>query len=103
MLPSTSAAMLPRMIACTAATAARSGSFSPMRRATVAAAPMATPMASAYTMNISDSVSPTVATASAPRRPTKKMSATANTDSISISSTIGTASSTTARPIGACV
>ena len=54
-------------------------------------------------MNISDSVSPTVATASAPSRPTKKMSATANTDSISISSTIGTASRITARPIGASV
>src|SRR5471032_176028 len=48
---------------------------------------------------ISDSVMPTVATASAPRRPTKKTSATANTDSISISSTIGMASSITARPM----
>jgi hypothetical protein len=46
---------------------------------------------------------PTVATASAPRRPTKKMSTTANTDSIIISRTIGTERSTTARPIGASV
>src|SRR5476649_2560643 len=50
-------------------------------------------------MVISDSVMPTVATASAPRRPTKKTSAMANTDSISISSTIGMASSSTARPM----
>ena len=69
----------------------------------LAAAPIATPIARAYTTNISDSVSPTVATASAPSRPTKKMSATANTDSISISSTIGTDSRITARPIGASV
>ena len=44
-----------------------------------------------------------MATALAPSRPTKKMSTTANTDSISISRTIGTASSTTARPMGASV
>src|SRR6266480_48129 len=47
-----------------------------------------------------DSVSPTVATASGPTWPTQKMSTTANTDSISISSTIGTASRMMARPIG---
>jgi hypothetical protein len=52
---------------------------------------------------ISDSVMPTVATAAAPRRPTKKMSTTMNTDSMSISSTIGTASRMTARPMGASV
>ena len=46
---------------------------------------------------------PTVAMASAPSRPTKKMSAMANTDSISISRTIGIARSTTARPTGASV
>jgi hypothetical protein len=39
-----------------------------------------------------DSVSATVATASAPSLDTQKMSATANTDSITISSTMGTAS-----------
>jgi hypothetical protein len=52
---------------------------------------------------INDSVMPTVATAAAPSRPTKKMSVTANTDSIIISRTIGTASRTTARPIGPSV
>jgi hypothetical protein len=52
---------------------------------------------------IRDSVIPTVAIASAPSLPTKKTSATANTDSMSISSTIGTANNTTAWPIGACV
>jgi hypothetical protein len=46
---------------------------------------------------------PTVATASAPSRPTKNTSATANTDSISISRTIGNESRITARPIGASV
>jgi hypothetical protein len=52
---------------------------------------------------ISDSVIPTVAMASAPKRPTKKTSATAKTDSITISRTIGTASNTTALPMGASV
>src|SRR5262245_2090928 len=54
-------------------------------------------------MVISDSVIPTVAMASGPRRPTKKTSATAKTDSMNISRTIGTASNTTALPIGASV
>ena len=40
-----------------------------------------------------------MATASGPSRPTKKTSTTANSDCIDISSTIGIASSTTARPI----
>ena len=49
-------------------------------------------------------MTPTVEMASVrPSRPTKKMSATANTDSISISSTIGTASRSTARPMGTLV
>ena len=48
---------------------------------------------------IIDSVRPTVATASAPRRETKKTSTTANTDSSTSSRTIGIASSTIARPI----
>ena len=52
---------------------------------------------------IIDSVSPTVATASAPRCETQKTSATAKIDSIAISRTIGTASRITARPIGAVV
>ena len=50
-----------------------------------------------------DSVIPTVATASAPSRDTQKTSTTANTDSSTISSTIGTASRMTARPIGPSV
>ena len=45
-----------------------------------------------------DSVSATVAIASGPSFDTQKMSATAKTDSITISSTIGTASSRIARP-----
>jgi len=49
------------------------------------------------------SVSPTVATAAAPSRETKKTSETAKTDSMIISSTIGTASSRIARPIGPSV
>jgi hypothetical protein len=48
----------------------------------------------------SDSVRPTVATASAPRRATKNTSVTAKTLSIAISSTIGTASNRIDRPIG---
>src|SRR5262245_11714081 len=54
-------------------------------------------------MVIIASVSPTVATASAPSRPTKKTSTTANTDSSASSRTIGTASSRIARPIGPSV
>ena len=50
-------------------------------------------------MVITASVRPTVATASVPRRATNHMSVTANTDSMSISSTMGTASSRTARPM----
>ena len=50
-----------------------------------------------------DSVMATVATASAPRRDTKKMSTTAKSDSIDISSTIGIASNSTARPTGPSV
>src|SRR6185503_3236624 len=47
-----------------------------------------------------DSVSVTVAIASGPSFDTQKMSATANTDSITISRTIGTARSRIARPSG---
>src|SRR3954463_11702443 len=50
-----------------------------------------------------DSVRPTVATASEPSLDTQKMSTTANSDSIDISSTIGTARRITARPTGTCV
>src|SRR5881296_1504055 len=48
----------------------------------------------------SDSVSPTVAWAAGPTRPTQYTSHTANTDSMIISATMGTASSTIARPSG---
>ncbi|HEX4931682.1 MAG TPA: hypothetical protein VFV33_00800 [Gemmatimonadaceae bacterium] len=50
-----------------------------------------------------DSVSPTVATASAPRCATQKTSATTKMDSMAISITIGTASITMLRPTGAVV
>jgi hypothetical protein len=50
-----------------------------------------------------DSVNPTVATASALKCATQKMSATAKIDSMAISITMGTASMTMARPIGAVV
>jgi len=46
---------------------------------------------------MSDSVSPITATASRPSRDTQKTSTTANSDSITISRTIGTASSRIAR------
>ncbi len=69
----------------------------------MAVVPMPSPIASEKTSVSSDSVSPTVATASAPSRDTKKTSQTANTDSMTISSTMGTASSTTARLNGPSV
>ena len=88
---------------CTAASAAASGRFSPIRRATVAATPIESPMATVYTIVSMDSVRPTVAVASGPSRETKKTSQTAKTDSIIISRIIGMASSTTARAIGPAV
>ena len=74
-----------------------------MRRATVAIAPMLKPIASAYRIVNIDSVRPTVATASAPSLLTKTTSHTANSDSISVSSTIGIASSSSERPTGPVV
>ena len=50
-----------------------------------------------------DSVNTTVATASAPSFDTQKMSASANTDSMTISTTIGMASSRIARRSGRLV
>ena len=50
-----------------------------------------------------DSVSTTVAMAAAPSFDTQKMSASANSDSINISATIGIASSRTARRTGSVV
>ncbi len=61
---------------------------------------MLRPIATVKTTTISDSVSATPAIASSPRRETKKMSTTAKTDSMTISSTIGTASRTMARRSG---
>jgi hypothetical protein len=49
------------------------------------------------------SVSPTVATAFGPSRPTQKTFTTAKTDSSATSSTIGTASNSSERPIGPAV
>ena len=102
-MPKIAAAPSPISTDWTALRPALSRSFSPTRRATVAAAPIESPIASAYITVISDSVMPTVATASGPSRPTKNTSATTKTDSIIISSTIGTARRTTARPMGASV
>ena len=68
-----------------------------MRRATMAVVDRLKPMATANTRLSIDSVRPTVATAFAPRRPTQKTSTTANSDSSTISSTMGTASSRMAR------
>ena len=70
-----------------------------MRRATVAVVAMLSPRATANSSTSSDSVKPTVATAFAPRCATQNMSTTANSDSIIISSTMGTASIAMARPI----
>jgi hypothetical protein len=95
--PTATAIKDPRAIACTPATAAPSGSFSPMRRATMAVVERLNPIATENTRVSSDSVSPTVATAFAPSRPTQKTSTTANSDSSTISRTMGTASSRIAR------
>ena len=71
--------------------------------ATMAVAAELRPTAVAKTRVRIVSVTPTTATASGPRRPTKKMSTTPNRDSIDISSTIGTASTKIARPTGPVV
>ncbi len=87
----------PKKIACAPATAAPCGSFSPIRRATIAVVERLNPSPTANTRLNSDSVRPTVATASAPSRPTQKTSTTANSDSSTISSTIGMANKRIAR------
>ena len=89
--------------ACTAATAASSGEPSPIRRATIAVAPMQSPMATEKTSASSESERPRIATASGPSRATKKTSTTAKSDCIAISSTIGMAAKMTARPIAPLV
>jgi hypothetical protein len=68
-----------------------------MRRATIAVVDRLNPMPTAKIRLNSDSVSPTVATALAPSRPTQNTSTTANKDSSTISKTIGTASNRIAR------
>ena len=90
-------------MACTPAIAASSGSFSPIRRATIAVVDIETPSPIANTSASIDSVIPTVATAFAPSRPTQKTSVTANSDSSTISSTIGMASRRMARFKFPCV
>ena len=82
---------------CIAPTAAPSGSFSPMRRATIAVVAIPSPSPTAMIRVSIDSVSPTVAIASGPSRPTQNISTTANSDSSTISSTIGIASRMIAR------
>ena len=70
-MPSRTASAAPLPMACTAATEAPSESCSPIRRATVAVAAIASPMAMANTSTTTDSVSPTAAMASGaqPRHP----------------------------------
>src|SRR5258707_2251325 len=84
-------------MACTPATAAPAGSFSPIRRATIAVVERLNPSPTAKTKLSRDSVRPTVAIASAPRRPTQNTSTTANRDSSTISRTMGMASRRMAR------
>jgi len=67
--------------------AAPSGSFSPVRRATTAVAPMPRPMADRVDQGLHRFGETTVAIASAPRCATKKMSTTAKSDSRTVSST----------------
>ena len=101
--PTNTAAPIPNSTACTAARAAPSPSFSPIRRATIAVVASAMPIASEYITVIRVSVTPTAAAASAPNFATKKMSTIPKRLSMHISSTIGIASSTIARFSGACV
>jgi len=95
--PTTTANSKPTAMACTAPTAAPSGSFSPMRRATYAVVAMLSPSEIPNTTTSSDSVKATVASESTPSRATKNISTTPNSDSISISRIIGIASTTIER------
>jgi hypothetical protein len=101
--PSGTEPSTPRSTACTATDAAPSGFFSPIRRATVAVAAMASPIDSANNIGITPSTRPMVAIAVSPRRLTQKPLTTANTDSSASSRTIGTASSSKERPTGPLV
>ena len=91
-------AAVPANSDCAAAMPAPSGSFSPMRRATMAVIAIESPIATQYTRVTIDSARPTVAIASAPRRATQNTSTMKNSDSITISRTIGMARSMMARP-----
>ena len=102
-MPIRMASTTPTPIACTAATEAPSGSCSPMRRATVAVAAIARPMAMANTSTTTASVSPTAAMASGPRRATQKASTTPKVDSITISRMVGMASRAMPRVKLPCV
>ena len=95
----TTAVATPSQIVWPATIAAASELPAPIRRATSAVTAMLSPTATAYSKVSTASVSPTAATALGPRPATKKISTTANTDSIAISSIIGIASSRTARPM----
>ncbi len=68
-----------------------------MRLATIAVVERLSPNPTANTRLSSDSVSPTVATASGPSLPTQNTSTTANSDSSTISKTMGMASRIIAR------
>ena len=87
----------PARIACQAVADAASGFFSPMRRATMAVTAILRPIPVANTKISNEAPRPTAATASAPSRLTKKISANSNTDCINISRTIGMDRSATAR------
>ena len=76
---------------------------SPAARAATAVTAIARPMPMAYSRNRNVSVRPTVAMAEGPSRATNQMSTTANVDSSTSSSTIGTASRNTARCSGILV
>ena len=74
-----------------------------MRRATYAVVAMPRPSETMKTMVSMDSVRATAAGPSRPRRATKKMSTMPNSDSMNISSTMGTASRAIARGMGPSV
>ena len=84
-------------ITCPTALLAPAPFSSPMRRATRAVAAVLRPMAMEYTSVSTDSVRPTVATASVPILATKNTSTMANRASITISRIMGTDSMKMAR------
>src|ERR1022692_767718 len=96
-IPAATEIAMPQPIAWTDAMAAPSGSFSPMRRATVAVPATLRPIAMLKMRTISDSVSPITAMASEPSRATQNASTRPKVDSMAISSTVGIASSAMPR------